>query len=359
MNAALVRLALRRTLTPGFALCALALAFLLVRSAWAPDEQVKQALAPEGDPRAAVSALARHGVWIGLLLVLAPYLAARAAATIPAWRRGEVEWLAASAAGRARIVLSVWLGQVAAALVFALFAGTAAELAAGPARPGRALAARYASASFVLSEGSPAQVLRIDAEPAPAGAVLRARLDYFGAGTAAEVRLALRRADSLMATEVRAALGAPGALEVALPAGEGPLEVVLERGAGEALVTLEPDGLELLVPIASERLASASVALRAWLALCVTLALGLGLGAWLSAPTACLGLLAIVVPALLSPSEAARLSPWSGLARTLSLCGQNLTAGPPSVRSLAAAAVLGLLGLLLAVAGLRTWRRVA
>ncbi len=358
MNAALARLALRRTLTPGFALCALLLALLLVRAA-RPGAGVSEVLALEGDPRAALSALARQGVWIGLLVLLAPYLALQAAATIPGWRRGEVEWLAASAAGRARIVLSTWIGQTAAALGFALFAAAAAEIAAGPARPGRALAARFATPSVFLSPAHRPEVRRIDAGATPPGTVLRARIDFIGGGAPSEVRLAVRRAGSPEVAEARGAIAEDGALEVVLPAGAGALEVELQRGAGEALVALEQDGLELLAPTSSERLASAGVALRAWLALSVTLALGMGLGAWLSAPTACLGLLAIVLPALLSPSEAAQLSPWSGLARALSSCGENLAPAPPSARALAVCLLIGLLGLLGAVAGLRPWRRVA
>jgi len=353
------RLALRRALPPGLVLLALALATLLVATTWRPGALEAQALAGAGDPAAAASALARQGLWTALLVLLAPFLVARAATTLPAWRRGEVDWLLASARSRMGLVASTYLGLLAAALLLVAFIAVAAELAAGPSGPGRALAARFETPALVV-DAEEGLVRRVDPGFELPGGVLRVRLILVGGGRAADLRLAVRSAAvEGRTTAVRARLAGAGVLEVPLPAASGPYDLQLEQLEGEALVAVREDGLELVEPLGSARAAGLRTAARAILGLAALLALALGLGAWLSTPTALLGALALALAALLSEGPAARLFPLAALREALALAGEGLAAPWPSTRAVAAGALVAVLGLLLAGAGLRDWRRAA
>lgn len=358
MNAGLAWLAFRRALPPGFLLAALAVGALVVAATWEPDPRLVAALEATQVEGLGPSALARQDVWTTLLVVLAPFLVARAAGVVPRWRRGEVDWLAASAHGRARVVLSTWLGLDAAAIALCLGCAAAGELAAGRAGSGRVLAARFATPTVALLESGVEQTRRLEPAAVPAGTLLRARLDFLGGGPAASVRLALRREEGAgSATAARVLVSAPRWVDLALPAGRGPLVLALERIDGEAIVALAPDGLDLLTPAASERVAASRLAARAALALVAALSLALGFGAWVSAPTAFLGALAVLVVALLSDAELARASPWSALRFALELAGRGVAAPWPSARAWIVGLSTMAAGLGLAVAGLRTWRR--
>jgi hypothetical protein len=278
---------------------------------------------------------------------------------VPGWRRGEVDWLLASARTRAALVLSAYLGLLAACGLVVLFVATAAEAASGPAPAGRALAARFATAPLVVESEQPL-TRRIDPELSAPGGSLRVRLVLVGGGRAADLRLAVRAlGDEERVSAVRARLASAGSVEVPLPAPSGPYELELERTAGEALVAVRQDGIEILTPTASAREASLRVALRAGLALAALLALALGLGAWLSAPTAILATLTLTLLGLLAEGAIARALPLASLAEALALAGEGIAAPWPSLRAVASAAVAVGIGLLAATAGLRDWRRAS
>jgi hypothetical protein len=357
MSPRLVRLTLRRALPPGLAVIAVALAAAFLSASWEPDALELEALAGATDPRVAAGALAREGLWTALLVTLAPFLLVRAATTLPGWRRGEVDWLLAAARRRGALVLSAYLGLLAAAGLLLLFIATAAEASAGPAPAGHALAARFATPALVVDDGQPL-VRVVDPGRAAPGGTLRVRMVLAGGGRAAGLRVALRsRGPAGGVRAVRAQLASNESVEVPLPAPEGPYELVVERTDGEALVAVRENGIELLTPTASARVAGLRVALRAGLALAALLALALGLGAWLSAPTAILGALTLAAAGLLAEGPMARALPLGALAEALALAGEGVAAPTPSPRALAATAVAVSVGLLAATAGLCCWRR--
>jgi len=356
LNLGLARLALRRALPPGLVATAVVLAAFFLATTWRPAPLEAEALLGSIDPRSAASAIARQGLWAALLATLAPFLVARAALILPGWRRGEVDWLFASASTRTGLALSAYLGLAAAAAIFVVFDAAVAELAAGRAGPGRALAARFATPTVLLAGDEPI-VRGIDLGRSPAGAALRVRILLVGGGPAADLRLAVRAVAADGAVHAtRARLATSGNLEVTLPRSEGPFELSLERTGGESLVALERDGIELVTPVASERVGSLRLAARSWLALCAMLAVALGLGAWLSAPTAAIGALSLGLAALLAGSTVAPALPLASLKEALSLTGEGLAAPWPSWRALVASAATIVLGLTLAAAGLRHWR---
>lgn len=352
MSLALASLTLRRALTPGLCAVSLLLAAGFLTSTWQPHAQEVEALGTRGH----ASDLARQGLWTALLATLAPILIARAALVLPRWRRGEVDWLLAARRTRTELVVSTFLGLAAAAALFAAFAGATAELGAGSAGAGRALEARFRTPAQVL--GSAPLVRRLALGPLPAGAVLRARLQFLGGATAVDLKLSARALGSDAApSAVASRVFASGVLELPLPPGDGPIELRLERTGETALVALRENGIEVAVPIASARGASVRVAARAWIALIAALAVALGLGAWLSGAAAVAGALALTWISLLADAPGGGKWPAAALGEALELAGEGLAAPWPSGRSVALAATVVALALLLAERGLEHWRR--
>ncbi len=352
MSFDLARLALRRALAPGLCVLAVLLAAAFLASTWRPAPIEIEALGA----RAAGPALARRGLWTALLATLAPILIARAALVLPQWRRGEVDWLLAAKRSRADLVISAFVGLAAAAAFFALFVAAAAELGAGRSGAGRALAARFATPSQMLEDVP--LVRRITLDRLPAGAVLRARLQFLGGAPAADVRLSARLTNSDSPTlSVESRISATGVLELELPAIGGQVEIALERVGETALVALQQNGIEIAVPTQSARVASLRVAARAWIALCAAIAVALGLGAWLSGGAAATTALALAWVSLLASAPGGGRWPTAALSDAIELAGEGLAAPWPAARSLALVAAIVAGSLAVATSGLVHWRR--
>jgi hypothetical protein len=327
-------------------------AAVFLASTWRPAQIELEALGA----RSAGSALARSGLWMALLATLAPILIARAALVLPQWRRGEVDWLLAAKRSRADLVLSTFLGLAAAAALFALFVAATAEIGAGRAGAGRALSTRFATPSQMLEDGR--LVRRITLDRLPAGAVLRARLRFLGGAPAADVRFSARSTGSgAPLSSVESRISATGVLELALPAIGGPVELELERIGESALVALQENGIEIAVPTRSARSASLRVAARAWIALCAAMAIGMGLGGWLSGGAAATAALALAWVSLLAAAPGGGRWPAAALSDAIELAGEGLAAPWPAARSLALAAAIIAGSLALATSGLVHWRR--
>jgi hypothetical protein len=357
VNLALASLSLRRSLPwPLIALAGL-VALILARGA--------AALAPVLPVGGGVErALAREGMWTGMLAVLLPLFVLRQAGTLARWRRGEADWLACARHGQ--VLVSAWSGAFAGGLLVLLFAALCAELTAGSGRAGLRIEAQLPAPRVVLVGGRGAQRWRVEGADGELGqgSLLRARVVLVAGAPAAEVRFSARRAEADGATTtVRRRISGRGSVLLDVPSGSGPLELELEREEPAAIVALEGDGVELVRPVASERAASAAILARAALALAAWLALALGLGAWLSSPTAALFLLALALPVWLAagdPHAALRGAwPWSGLPEAIEVAGQGFAPPLPTARALATTVLAVAAGLGLARAGLRDWRRDA
>lgn len=357
MNRALARLAFARSFPRAWTLCVLGLTLLLANAGDSGDASVTNAgtatLQALGLDSAHVQrSLARQELWTALLLLWAPGLLVLAAGTVPAWRRGEVAWLAPAALGRGRILASTWLGAALAGALVLLTCAVAAEVRAGEGPPGQRLGQDMPTPRVVLLEGDDARTWQVTP---PAGArTLRVPLVAVMGGALPTVRLSVQRASGPPRSLERAI---PGHVtcEVPLPTGSGPLEVRLERlgpGAGVAVL----GAAAFTTPAASERLASVGLFARAWLALCAWSALALGLGAWFSGATATLGTLAVAVATWMSDAAPGWL-PGRDLGHALEIVGEGFVPPALGAAELAAAAAFVLCGLLLGRAGLGTWRR--
>lgn len=357
MNRALVLLTLRRVLHPLVLLAFVALASLVTRTRWTPDPELAGLLAFTGGLVASPADLAREGTWSALLLAFGPYLVGRAAGSLSHWRRAEIDAVAASGLGRARFALSTWAGHALAAAALVVAAAVAAELAAGGARPELALRGIAASTGHAPIGTEPDAGRRIEGE-LEAGDVLRLRIAFFGGGPAPDLSVELAREEGGERTELELRVGARRVLDVDVPPGKGPLRLRLSRSAPGALLAVEPDGIELLARTGPDRLREAlDVPARAWLALVAALSLALGFGAWFSAPTAFLAVLAVVLPALWTQLSWARLLPWPQLERSLAAAGEGVRLAAPPAAAWAAALAGVALGLTLTVSGLASWRR--
>ena len=349
MNLDLARLALRRHFTPGLGICALALALLAATAHWGPPAGAVRELLDQVDPDGVERALARQGVWAVLSVFLAPFLVLRSAGAISTWRRGEVDWISSSPASPARVLLSTWIGACLAAGLAVLLSAVAAELAAGSGPAGMALVDRSEAPRAVLSvPGARSWTLESHALNRP-GATVRVHVLLVAGGPAADVRLLVTRGGGVGEQSRR--MSGRTELRVVAPAGEGPVEVRLELLEPDAIVALDASAVDVLAPVASERTASGRLGLHTWLALCAWLALALGLGAWVSTPTAALAVLALATAS------------WSGLTglpfpghdlpAAYALVGERLAPPGPSAADVAGLALVAAAGLGLALAGFR------
>ncbi len=371
MNAGLCVLAFRRSLAPAVLGSWAVLAFLLLQRDWAGENALIEAGAGGGDAGALARGMTREGVWTVLVLAIVPLLIARAARTVSTWRAGEAEWLGSRSAGRGTILVSTWLGTWSGATALLALSFLAIELRAGPVGAGgpslrRAGEIAVPPATWIEANAPLAWTAPDPRERAPAGARVRIELGFgAGSGASTEIDFRARRErvnrgrdganDETGERITRGRMASRGFVEVELPPGPGDLRLELscERAGARAFVI--SDAGELWVPCASERAAGAGIFVRLLLALAAWIGLALGLGAWVSAPTAALALLAAWIPAWLGDRAPAWL-PGADLWDALEVAGSGRVPAAFDLRSLALAAALAAFGLVLGAAGLRRWR---
>jgi len=358
VNGGLARLAFRRSLPPAVIAFGAALALLCLPRDWSGANALLQAASEGADPAGLDRGLVRQGVWTVVVLALLPLFVARSTRVVPGWRAGEGEWLGSRVAGRGSILVSTWLGTFAGGALVLTVAALAIEFRGG--YPDQGAASFRRSDTIALPPGTESRwidastPLRWRVAEAPPDGRVRVELG-FGASSGSAAEIAFRTRRDGEERQSRSRISGRGSVEVEIPPGSGDLELELActRSGTRSLVISR--AVETWVPCASDRLASAGILLRLLLALATWEALAIGIGAWVSAPTAGLFLLA------------AWSAPWLGGAAPVWLPGADLWAAledagrgrvPPFLdpRCLIAGAGLGLLGLGLAAAGLRRWR---
>lgn len=363
-EASLTLLYLRRALHPGLAAALIVLALVLAGADWGQGT----ALLGTEDPELLARGLARQGVWLGLAVIVAPAAVVGAARVVARWRAGEADWLAARARGPATAVASAWLGIAIGCALACLLVLAAAELAAGPGgdaalRAAGELAPRGTDGIERLPgvEGV-AWTVRDPGPAAPAGSVARLRVGMrVWSGPAADVRLTLERVgpgSSGARGEVARRLSRAGLLALELPPGPGDLRFVLARESDGAAIVVERAAAELFVPAGNELLAGLALLCHVWAALAAWTALALGLGAWMSPAGATVSVAGLQAALWLAP-VAPRALPAVALPAAFARAGEGLVPAALGPAAGAATAAAVLVGLTLAVLGLRAWRREA
>jgi hypothetical protein len=357
VNAQLLLLALRRTLTPAFVLTACIVLALATQLEWAAPSEWS------GTASLRAGAFARQGVWTIGALTLLPVLVHKAASTIPRWRTGEVDWLAKSPANRSGILLATWCGAALAAAVVVLMIAFAAELAARDTQAALRLVSRLPAPDGALIDDGARLAWSVDAPAARAGDRLHIGVVMIANVPAADVVVGVSRRASdgqVQRSETRAHVVAACELDVAVPAGDGALEIELKRAAPGAIVALDGNGVAWLTPIESASAISCDIAAHAWLATIAWLALALGCGAWVSPLLALMTLAAIALASWIGASTAFDAWwPWGAMPDALDLCSRAVAPGMPAFPRFGGALACVALGLALARVDVATWRRNA
>jgi len=356
MNAGLVLLALRRALAPVVLAAFVVLLAVSLGTDWAGGSAALEATAGSADAGALARGLERAGTWIVIALAIVPLLVARAARVVPTFRAGEGDWIGSRSLGRPAIAVSMLLGTWAGAAALLLATFAAIEIRAGSPVASFARAGSIPlPAARWIEPGSPLVVAIEDpGGRLPAGSRVRAELAFgTGSGSASEVVLRASRPASERTASIR--LATRGTVEVELPSGPGDLrlEIACPREGSRCFAVSEE--LELWVPCASDRAAGAQILVRLLAASLAWIGLALGLGAWMSAPSAALLVLAGWIAAWLGDATPAWL-PGGDLWSAFDTVGAGRVPEAPDVRTHAVAIASAALGTLLAIVGTRRWR---
>jgi hypothetical protein len=407
-SARLATLALRRTLAPGVLLWTAALAVILAMNDWSTDVIALDA-GDDSSGAAVSSGLARQGLWSGFCIALMPMIVIRAASAVGRWRsRGEVDWLGSRAAGRLTIATSTTCGVVLGAwfLVVAWWTLVATctprvdgsfQLAGSVPAPGAVWvdgtharswsvelppnvreaqsavremssgasdvpAAAREQALIARDAPSSARDVPADAHERPpttrlSGARVRVELGLgAGAGPATEVLLRARSHGET--TTARMHIGTRGAIEVVLPDAADDVVVELELSVSDpdARVLVLSDAAQVWIPVASASAADRAIALRLCVASCAWIALAFGFGAWISAASAALCVIALWIAAWLADAPCAWV-PGIDLPEALAIAARGRVPPELDPRAYAGAFVALACGLALAASGLARWRR--
>ncbi|MEM7306693.1 MAG: hypothetical protein AAF682_08485 [Planctomycetota bacterium] len=354
----LASLALRRTLPPGLLVVFALLALAAALRDWGASAEVLAALGGDASTRAA----SRQGVWLLAAALLVPALAARAAATIPRWRRADAAWLAPRRTGRVACLAATFAGSSVGAVLALLLFFAAAELAAGESDAARRFVRGVEHPPLHVLDGPGAycELDHLGADELAAGASLLVRPTVApGRGPTADVLLQVRRGDAVLG-EVAALLTGRASVEIPLapPAADagGALQLVVRRNAPGAPVLLPDHSVWLLAAASAERDGSAALFAELLLLLLALGAVALGLGAWMRGAVATLLALALWTPTL-AWGAAGTWAPGGRLARDLTLLGDGIVPPAPQPAALAGAALALGAGLALAALGLRSWGR--
>lgn len=328
LHSGLIRLALRRTLSPGIWISAALLGIWLAATSHVPQALLLAA----GDARGIERGFLRQSVWGGMALFLIPVLVLHAAG-FRRRRDSDAGWFACRALPHAGYSLSSWCGTALAGC--ALFAGVAlaTELraASGAPPPSGQTSLRLSAhlrglAPTLLEENAHSWRIDDPGDAAPPGSRLRVELTpVAGRGPTAEVELRAARFVQGAENAVRSArtrVSGRAAIEVELPPGPGQIVFRLSRLEGANLAVLAEDGLELWTPSSSERWASFELWLRCCTVVIAWTAIAMGIATWLSTPTAVLLVLFLASMSLLSGDWPAWW-PGSDLGRALAITAEG------------------------------------
>ena len=353
MNAALVRLSVRRTLS--LRRIAVLILFLLLLAYFSPPAAWLLRIAD--DPESAQRGFALQTIWSGSLALLLPLVVLNAAQIPIRWRNSEAGWLSSRPGARTAAIPCAWFGTMCGSSILLATILLVAELAAGSGSnsPGWIHAGELTGVPRgIVPENGLSWTLRTPIS----GQLMRAR-----------VRVGLAPGDSPFATAVLRVRGdggetstqkrliARGELELELPSYGGEVEFRLSRvGPGAALVIREPT-IELFRRANTRFDASLSLALHAWLALAAWIAIAIGLGSWLGAGYAA-GLLAAPLIAFWLEHTTPALVPGGALPRILANLHDGRAAAFPSLANWLGSAASIVVSACLAVARAR-WERGA
>jgi hypothetical protein len=287
LNLPLFSLYLRRAMHPALLLVLVAVALVASRSGNAPETALLGAENPEQLARG----MMRREMWFLLCAVLLPVQLHSAGQWTQRVRDGDGNWLSPRALSSWKIVLTSW---------FAIFCGSVAWLVAIAATG--ELAAGGGEASYRVVKEWPLLEHRTRGEEnqlrwttelgeLPPGS--RGRLSFGILGNYGDVEELVLRATPLdagsreRATEAHVRPGRRGRIEVELPPGEGNL--LFEFSAVGATAALLVESPRFLVSVPAPEWSGTTALLgRLALAAAAWLALALGLGAWISAPSSVL-----------------------------------------------------------------------
>jgi hypothetical protein len=368
MDLPLFLLHLRRALHPALGLVLAGVALVVLAGA---PHGAREVLRAGIDSEALTRGLRRADMLFALLCLLGPALLLTVARALRRVDDGERLWLLSRPIARHRIALSIWGGALAGALVWLSLVGIAVELRAG----GGASSSQPAAE---LELGTPSRdgegVLYWSSETGrrPAGCAARLSMGLFGSYNEIEAfELAVHEgaaAADYPAVFPTSAPDATGiaepnrrtAVEVELPAGEGALLFSLRARGAVRSVQLERPLLELYLP-ADERAGTLGLLLEVALILAGTLALALGLGAWLSQASCLLGILGGYVLVWLETDAldgtwVSRWLPGYDLPGALALVAEGRVPRSLPPQAWLGALVMVLVGLLLQRAALGRWR---
>ncbi len=354
----LAALALRRALAPGILLWTAGLAAILSANDWGAGAA---ALGAELDAELADSVragLVRQGYWTAFALAIAPICVVRAAAVVAHWRAtGEVDWLGSRAAGRLAIATSTACGAVLGAWTLVVAWSVLVAAKTPRADASYQLAGEVASPGGVWVDGAHARAWTADLPLGVRAAGTRVRVELgLGAGSGASTEVVLRARVDGREASARRRIGSRGTIEVELPAAAPAVALDLSVADRDARVLVLSDAAELWTPVADARAADRAIALRLCAAACAWIALAMGFGAWISAPSASAAVLALWLAAWLADGPCAWI-PGADLPEALAIAAQGRV--PRAVDPRAYAGALGALavGLSLAASGLVRWRR--
>jgi len=344
----LFRLYLRRAMHPGLGLVLLVVAVILFRRTTLPEAVLLDA----ENPAQLARGMVRRDVWFALSAVLLPALLAGAARWAHRWRAREASWLATRRPSRSRIVVTCWAAMLCGGALWLVAIAALGELAAGGSDPSFRPRRSWPLESAGWRDGESLLCWEAELPGLPAGSRARLHVGLIGDhGAVEELVFTARREGGAGAT--RTGTTRPGRrahVEVELPEGDGLLTFeLLARGADQPLL-LEGAWMEVQVP-APERAGPWALALRLTLTLAAALALAMGLGAWVSAPTAVL-LVGLCWAGVWLQGAFASIWPGADLPRAFSAVAEGRVPPELAPGSLAGAAALIGIGLLLLGAGL-------
>lgn len=354
----LVALALRRTASLGVIAWSIVIVLVLVLTR---DSTPRDWIESEDS----IGGLWRQSVWITFLAAVAPILVVRAASKSAPWRRADSAWLASRSTGNATILVSTWIGATLAGLVFAVIFALVAETFAGTEATSR-LAGKLPLPAQRWIDGAKPTAWSIHAPDVAEGRDLSARIELGlgpGPGGTSETRVrARRRSDptDTWSVEARTAVKNRGALEFPLPRGTGDIDLELSTSAESMRVYVEGESIELWES-APPHSASITMLARCALALAAWIALAIGVSTWTSTTTAALSVPATWAPFWWSQGSTrvdaiATFLPGARIFDDLAILSLGRAPAFIDMRvALGASAVL-MLGFLLGIAGLRSWR---
>jgi hypothetical protein len=353
--AGLVRLALLRALRP--AACVLSLALL----AWAlaTSRASSTALLSAGSDLAPLweHGALRAAAWTIAALFFTGWLGLQALATLSGWRRRDVDWMAPRGASGTALVLSTWIGLLAAALLLGLATASAVEFCASRGRASWIEGPRAFAGAGGWVESGTASRDSLATGALPRGARLRLSFAFASGGPDVRVCAVLaERPGGAELARTEQSVGTRGELELVLPDCPAGAELRLTTTDPELRVYHDAAAARVWLPVAHEGLASISILARLVLDVGACCAIALAFSGWFSTAGAVFTLASLALIALLSSPDPGWL-PLAGLGRALAVLQEGRVPAWPSLAEIAGAAALSAAGLALAAGSLVRWRR--